>query len=223
MAEKFDEFMDEIENDIRQEKWMSLWKKYGTYVTGTFVGLMVFAVGYNYWQSHQQDHKEDISHKLIMAQEFLGSGNVEGALSVVKSLAQEKNTIYRGLAYLTAAAAHSQEGPNKNITEALRLLTILRTDKNMEPIIQDMALLQYIRLQMGEQASTQDLLKQIEPACEKSRPWFYLAAELKGVLLQQLGKSPEALTVFSELIKDLKTPEGIMMRAQIMLQTLQSH
>ena len=49
MAEKFDEFLEEVEKDIRQEKFLKLWKQYGKQVIGVFSAIIVIIIGYNLW------------------------------------------------------------------------------------------------------------------------------------------------------------------------------
>jgi hypothetical protein len=77
MAEKFDEFLVEVENDIRKEKMLQLWKQYGKQVVAGVVGIIILISGYNFWSYYEQNKRTQMAEKLIAAQDFIGQGETE--------------------------------------------------------------------------------------------------------------------------------------------------
>ena len=65
MADQFDEFVQEVENDIRQEKLRDLWDKYGKIASSVIGGVLTIGVGITLWQNHQTDVSLKLSDTLI--------------------------------------------------------------------------------------------------------------------------------------------------------------
>ena len=51
MADQTDGFLREIDEELRQEHYEKLWKRYGKYVIGAAVALVVTVAGYQTWRS----------------------------------------------------------------------------------------------------------------------------------------------------------------------------
>ncbi|MDX1541353.1 MAG: hypothetical protein R3349_08100, partial [Geminicoccaceae bacterium] len=54
---KGDEFIREVDEAVRQDRWMTLWKTYGTYVVGGVVAVVLgttAGVGWREWQERSR-------------------------------------------------------------------------------------------------------------------------------------------------------------------------
>lgn len=225
--DKFDEFLEEVENDIRQEKYMQLWQKYGKLASGSVTAAIIVVATYSLWSTYQEKQQLKNSDYYTTAQQYIAQGKISQALSTLKAiepggtLSSSHAKTYPHLARFTQAALLQEPGEQQNIDQAIALYTSLSQDKTLDPRWQAIATLQSVRLrfQQTPEQST-ELLAQIEPLTQDAHPFQALALEQKALMLQQIGKTAEAREIFVKLIQMKEAPEGVSMRAQIMLQQM---
>lgn len=224
MAEKFDEFLEEVEKDIRQERLMNFWKKYQKIIVSFLILSFGSAGAYNLWQHYQTHKSERDSQKYIAAQKLLLKGQKDEALSVLSDLAENPRGSYGLLAFFLKAAVLGQDGGTKGAEEAQALYRQIEGDYKVEATFRELALLLRVGLQLDTSSlSTEDSLKllaELEPLTAADNAWHCLALELKGFILQETGKMAEAAEVFASIAREQNLPNGMTIRSQIMSQLL---
>jgi len=217
MAEKFDEFLKEVQNDIRKEKLLQLWKQYGKQVTGVVVGIIILVSGYNFWSYYEKNKRTQMAEKLIAAQDFIGQGETEKAQTILSSLAIESHSAYQPLALFQKAGLLLQLGQKPE--EILQTYQQLSANTKIDPLWRSLATLLGVMVSIDQpNAKVDDLLAQLAPITTDQNPWRYLANEMKGVLLHRKGDNTQAAEIFAKLVQDNQTPSGISMRARLMVQ-----
>jgi hypothetical protein len=221
MADQFDEFLNEVEQDIRHAKYERLWKQYGkqaTYAAGALLGLVAL---YTMWTHHEEKKRLQISEAYIRTQNLIDSGKTDEAIHALETLAQNNHKAYATLSLFTLAGIRASEGPYQDIPQAITLYKRIAQDTRSEPYQRDFALVRAITLEIG-QDTTQDnptalkaALEQLEPLCKTDAPWKLMALETKAIILSQL-KDPQAAEVFVSIAQDPNCPEAMRSRAQIM-------
>ncbi len=219
MAEKdkFDEFLDEVENDIRQEKFAKLWQTYGKHVSTGITVILVGLAGYTLWSNHQTKEHAQKAEYFMTAQQLIAEGKTSQAMSALKEIGNDKT--YGPLAQFSEAAILADgSGPEgKTVNQAIALYDILSTDPKIEPLWRHVAALQSIRLKFDQGADKgPELLTIIEPLTAEGAPLQALALEQKAYMLHAMGKDDQAAELFVKLLQMKDAPEGIIMRAQIM-------
>ncbi|MCX7337736.1 MAG: tetratricopeptide repeat protein [Alphaproteobacteria bacterium] len=225
MAEKFDEFLEEIEGDIRQEKLQKLWKDYGKIVIGVAIAVLAFANGYMIWQNHKVKQNELISEHFVGAQQLLEDGKLNEAVGVMDALSKRSHKGYAFLAQFVSAAALAKDGTAENIAKAKETYRLIANDKSIDRIFCDLASIFWVNLESDTIKSTQKgELKQcldiLEPLLHKDNPWRCLAMETKSLLLYKNGQISEAVDLFTALAQDPKASEQMRERARLMSQSL---
>lgn len=214
MAEKFDEFLVEVENDIRKEKMLQLWKQYGKQVVAGVVGITILISGYNFWSYYEQNKRTQMAEKLIAAQDFIGQGETEKAQTILSSMATGSPTVYQQLALFQKAGLLSQKPE-----EMREIYQQLAANTKIDPLWRDLATLLNVMVSIDQpNAKIDDLLMQLSALTTNQNPWRYLAKEIKGVLLHRKGDNTQAAELFAQLVQDNQTPSGISMRARLMVQ-----
>ncbi len=217
MAEKFDEFLEEVESDIRKEKLLQLWKQYGKQVIGGVVGIMILIAGYNLWSHYQQNKRIQMAEKLISAQELISQGETEKAQTILSSLAVESHAAYQPLALFQKAGVLLQLGQKQG--EAIQIYQQLSANAKIDPLWRSLATLLGVMASMDQpDVKVDDLLGQLGSLTTDQNPWRYFAHELTGVLLHRKGENTKAAETFARLVQDNQTPAGISMRARLMVQ-----
>ncbi len=225
MADKFDEFLEEVESDIRQEKLEKLWKEYGKIIITAVVGALSLSGGYMVWKNHQDQQNKVLSEKFVGAQDLMAEGKMEEAIGVMKSLTSGSHKRYAVLARFSEAALKLKQNPE----ESQDLYHRLAHDRSVDQDLRDLALIFYLNLRMGrltpgnEPPEIEECLKSLDPLTDEKNPWYCLALELKGILTFKKNDFATSSEVFLKLAQDPKTPEGMRTRAQLMTQTLASH
>lgn len=217
MAEKFDEFLEEVENDIRKEKLLQLWKQYGKQVMGVVVGIVILIAGYNFWSHYEQNKRIQMAEKLIAAQDFIGQGETEKAQTILSDLAVESHSGYQSLALFQKAGFLLQLGQKPG--DVLQIYEQLSANTKIDPLWRSLATLLGVMVNIDQpNAKVDDLLVQLSPLTTDQNPWRYLANEMKGVLLHRKGDNVQAAGIFAKLVQDNQTPPGISMRSRLMVQ-----
>lgn len=219
MAEKFDEFMQEVENDIRNERYMNLWNRYGKLITGvTILGLSCL-VGYNLWSQYDFRQRSKASDILIGAQNFAVQNRHGEALSALQSL---NNTVapYGILAKVNEAGILGI-GEAGQKQQAIKIYQDIIDTKSIEKVWHDLAVYQKVALQSEQSgANIETLLKELGAVDMEHSPIAALASELKGILLLQKGDKTQAGEIFVKLAQSKTAPDGVVMRSQLMTQMI---
>lgn len=224
MAEKdkFDEFLEEVEQDIRQEKYAHIWNKYGKKATSALTGILVILVAYSLWSNYQRRDLERQADYYVKAQGYLEQGDSSKALALLKELSSGTKT-YATFAQFSEAAIFSAPGDKQDIDKALKLYQEISANSNLEAVWRDTAMLQYVSLSFEKDPKQVDsLLSKVEPLCQAGRPLQALALEQKGLILYMTGKKKEAAEIFVQIVQLAQAPEGVKLRAQTMAQEISS-
>jgi hypothetical protein len=225
MADKFDEFLEEVESDIRQEKLEKLWHQYGKLIIGVVVGCLALSGSYMLWQNHQHKQRQLMSEKFVGAQNLIAQGKISEALGVMQDISKSSHKSYATLAKFYEAYLISQ----KDYKAAIGLYQDIIVSSSVEKELQDLAQIFSINLEidhLGNENQTETIdgiLKKLEPLTASDQPWRFLALELTGILAYKKNDFTKATEVFLQLAQDPQVPEGMRSRVQLMTQTLASH
>lgn len=220
MAEKFDEFMEEVEKDIRQEKYMNLWNRYGKLLTGIAVAGLVCLIGYNLKSQYDFRQRSKASDILIGAQGYAADNRHTDAISALKSLADNTVTPYAVLAKLNEAGVLST-GEAAQKKQAVQLYQDIMTTTGIDKVWHDIAVYKKVALECDQsEANLDGLLKEIEGIDLEHSPFAALISELKGVILFKKGDKAQAGDIFVKLAQSKTAPEGVIMRSQLMTQII---
>ncbi len=216
MAEPNDMMAREIDEELRRERLLQLWDKYGTYVVAAAVALVVGVIGYQYYQSRRAAANEAASIQYIIALRDLAFNKNAEAQKALEELAANAPAGYAALARLRLAAAEHSAG---HAEEAVAAYEEIAKDSGVDPILADYAKLQVAMLKL-DTASFTDVKNWLTPLSSDRNPWRYSARELLGIAAYKAGRGPEARNYFQRLAADRLTPPGIIERSRIMIALL---
>lgn len=210
MAEPEDHLLEEIEEDLRAERYAKLWKRYGKLVIAGFVALIVGVAGYQGWQTHDKKVRAEQSDKFAAAVKLLADKKPAEAQKAFSALASDGKQGYRLLAGLRKAALLSENGDKNG---AQKVYDSIAADSSFDSLYRDLATLLSVLASL-DTGDTSALIARLKPLMEDASPWRFSAKEASALLNLRAGQRKKAYEILDELSKDALTPQGIRTRAQ---------
>jgi hypothetical protein len=214
--EPLDLMAREIDEELRREQLLKLWDKYGVYVLGAVLAVVLGVAGWKYYQHQTAEANETASTQFIFA---LNDITAKRFLDAQKGLEDLSATAPAGYASLAKLRLAAQQGAEGNILEAVKSYEGIAGDQSVDPILRDYARLQIAVLKFDDTLFT-ELRNQISSLASDRSPWRYSARELLGMGAMKAGLETEARSHFNRLLGDNTTPPGIADRARMMIALL---
>ena len=215
-----DALMREINEELREEQMHKLWKRYGGFIVGIALSVVVVVAGYQGWKTYTTSVRMSESEILYSAEMAARSGDTDQALSELGKLGAEGKSGYQVLAQFQQAALLSNKGDNK--LAALIYQEIAENTSN-DGDVRGLALvlgaLQEIKV-AGE--NRDELKKRLNAANSDNNPWRYSVREILALLEIESGNNENAKNIFASLGNDSQAPDGIRSRARKLLAVLGS-
>src|SRR6185503_6201183 len=99
-----EQFFEEVSEELKQDRYAVLWKKYGRYFVGLAVVAVLAVAGYQYWQNEQRKEREAASERFSSAVALARDGKTKEAMTAFAGIAQDGPKGYAQLARLQQAA-----------------------------------------------------------------------------------------------------------------------
>lgn len=227
MSNNFDQFIQEVESDLRQEKFEHLWKKYGKSISIGFAIIVGLSLAFNLWQNYQEKQRDIISQQFVSAQTLMFNKNIGDALAAMEGISKTSHRTYSTLAKFNIASISRTETGHKNLNKAEEIYKELMNDSSVDPMFRELATILYAglhldRLKDNNETELQKLLKVIESCLKNAAPYRHLARELKGMIELRQKKYEKASETFVAIAQDEKSPKDLRLRAQVITQNLAS-
>lgn len=211
MAEHTDEgIFREIDEDLRQEHYAKLWKKYGRYLVAGAIVFVAVVAGYQSWNAYDIKNRRELGERFANAQMLAAENKNEEAQAAFSTLAASAGGGYAMLARFRRAALEASEGGN---TGGYRELA---GDAGIDAIYRDLA--QVLgAMHEADGADSRGLMDRLAPLTADDNPWRYSARELTAMLAMRSGDTDKARDILKGLSEDAAAPRGMRTRATELL------
>ncbi|MBC6404465.1 MAG: tetratricopeptide repeat protein [Rhodospirillales bacterium] len=209
----------EIEEDLRRERLKHLATRFGPYVAGVAILAIAVVGGYAYFQSWQQDRREEAGNIFVAALNEARAGDVAKALETLDGEANADDGGYGILAAFAAAGIRSGNGEEQAAIAGWRLLA---ADSAVGRPLRDAATLLAAMHAMNRDEAPADLEAELAPLAGSGRPLSYLARELTALLALSQGDEVRAKEILTALVEDPQIPAGLRGRVSQLLDSLGS-
>ena len=202
----------EVEEDLRREELRKIWDKYGIYVVGLALGIVLVTAAVVGWRAYSLSEAEEASlaYEAALAE---AEETPEAAAEKLAALAEESPAGYAALAQLRRAAALAEEGDRQG---AISVYEQLASNSAAGEIIQELAQIKAASLLIGN-ASHDDIRLRLVGLTGEGKPWRNLARELLGLSAYKAGEYAEARSLFQEITRDNTATPGLRDRAHVMI------
>lgn len=210
-----DDLFREVDEEVRQDQYLKLWKQYGVYIFGVVLAVIVITVGVVVWRDMRQSELEANGEEMLAAIAVVEERPDE-ALDQLAALGDEGTKGYRLLARLREAALLSERG---DASSAVAIYDSVAADSGHEQIYRDLAKLLSVSHGMSimDRGEVEDRLA---PLLGDDNAWHYSARELMATAVMASGDTAAALEAFQALVDDVNAPSGVRARAAEMLAIL---
>jgi hypothetical protein len=211
-----DQFFEEVAEELKQERYAEIWRKYGRYFVALAVVVVVAVAGYQYWRSEQVRAREGASERLAAALALARDGKAKEAVTALTGLGQDGPRGYAGLARLQQAAVLLKSGDR---TGAIAALEQLAHDDGAERVFRDVAVIHWAYVALDD-ADPAAMTERLRPLTARESAWRHVALELSALYAERAGRRADALQILTDLEKDQDAPAGVRGRARELLAIL---
>ncbi len=201
-----DSFIREVDEDIRQKQLQDLWKRFGKFIIGIAVGIVVIVAGRaiytNVVESKYSEQAANFSSALKQE-----AAAISSALDPVISSDVDG---YKIVATFKKAELAVTDGNN---AEAVKILDQFIQTAGVAQIYKDMASIQASMLEL-DTATTDQLRARLALTLNSGNGFQYLAEELIALSELKGGDVDAAKERFLALTENLEVPNGVKTRAE---------
>lgn len=211
-----DHFIEEVEEELRRERHMALWRKYGRLaMSAVFVVIIAVAATVG-WRQYQQNRRGEAGLAFAEALDLAAANKTEEALKAVRALAADAPSGYAQLAKFQEASLLAGQG---NEAAASQIYDSIAKDNSVDVAFRDLALILY-GYAVVDRADPDALAARLKPLAAPTSPWRYSALELTALLAKRRGDEATVRATFQRLADDPGAPPGIRARAAEFLAVL---
>lgn len=209
------DFIQEVDEDLRHERYKRLWDKYGKFVVAAVVVLVIAIAGTVAYRDWQKSRRADDTRKLVEAIELAAADPALGP-DALASLAKSASSGVGTLARLHQAAALVRAGQS---AKAIEIYDQLAGDGSVDPVFRDLAVLLAAQHRADGPEAAAAALK-LAPLVQDTNPWRHPALELTAVIALGQGDKARARDIFRRLADDPTASAAIRGRAAEMVAAL---
>ncbi len=205
-----EEFIREVDEDLRQKQLTGIWKKYGPYVIAFLVGTVLFVAGNVTLKNYNESQYAKVADQYGLIEQSVQANDFDAAMSRLRALSDTDVSGYRILVAFKEAEIELERG---NRDQALAALDSLVNAGGVDKVYRDLASLKAAMIAL-DKASYDDIKTRLAPLTIEGNPWKYMAKELLAMAALASGQAQEAKRLLLELEQDLEAPQNIKDRAR---------
>ena len=209
-----EEFVREVDEDIKEEERIKLWKKVFPYVVSVSLGIIIFTSGYVFWNNYRESLNQQLGDDFTAAVQLANEEDLDASILALNRIVDEGSDGYVTLAKMKKASLLIQRGELE-----LGLNIYLDLERNaVDQSFRDIASILYVLNSMDTE-DPQALLEKINKL-ESSQIWRSSALEMKAFLKLKQNKVEEARKIFEGILNLPSTPSSLATRAKNMVDYL---
>jgi len=200
------DIFQEVEEDVRRERYEQIWKDYGNYIMVAAAILVLAVAGYQAWRSYDLSQRQKTSDQYRVATQSAQAGNAPKAEADFAALVKSAPSGYATLSKFHLASAYLVQGKRDPAVALLRELTTAT-----DPIVSSTARLKLGWL-MADANSKAEVVSVLEPLMAADNPWRFAAAEVTAYIDLKDGARAQALAEYQKLAAETAAPASLRQR-----------
>jgi hypothetical protein len=201
------DIFQEVEEDVRRERYEKLWKQYGNYIVALAVLIVAAVAAWQVWLRYDLAQRQRVSDELQKADQVATSGNYVTAETELAPLAKSAPGGYEDLAKFRLAGVFLAEGKRDQSVDLLRQLTSLS-----DPILASAARLR-LAWTLADASPKPQIVTLLQPLMGKDNPWRFAASEVVAYVDLKDGNRTQAINEYQQIAQDMAAPQTLRQRA----------
>jgi hypothetical protein len=201
----------EVDEELRHERYMRLWDRYGLYLIAAALIVVVGVGGWRAYEWYSAREAAKSGARFEAAMQLSADGKRAEAEAAFNELARDATSGYRVLARFRAASAVAKADTKAGV----EAFDAIAADSSLEAAMRDMA-----RLHAGyllvDTVPVAEIKSRMEPLAGTTAPFRHSANELIGLAHYRAGETESAAKIFTAILADAETPPSLRQRAQVM-------
>lgn len=203
----------EVDEDLRREQLKKLWDRFGPYVIGLAILIVVATAGIRGWEYWQEKQAQATGDRFLAALDLATQGKHQEAITALKAVEANGSGSYPILAKFRIASELAASG---NAKDAVAEYDAIAARGDASEAIKTLARLRAAAM-LVDTISVDDLQKRIGDLASTGNVWRHNARELLGLDAWRTGDYQAARKYFDEINNDQEAPGDLRQRAQVML------
>jgi hypothetical protein len=200
------DIFQEVEEDVRRERYEQLWKKYGNYLIAA-AAVLVLAVGaYQAWRAYDLRQRQAISDRYQAAQ-LLAQTDPAKAEEAFAALAKDAPSGYATLAKFHLAGQYLAQNKRDPAVALLQELSNLS-----DPVLANTARLRLAWL-LADANPKAEVVMLLQPLSAPDNPWRFAAQEVIAYIDFKDGQRGQAQAEYEKLAQEAEAPASLRQRA----------
>ena len=210
------DIFQEIDEELRRDRWETVWKKYGKFVIGIAAVIVLGTAAWVGWQEYQLRPNLSVTNAMHTALAAARAGNDEQAIEAFTAVSKDGNDNQTALALLQEAALRAKNG---DLESARGLYQTVRENDSLDEPYRALATIRSVELDLdtGDAAT---MLGWLAPLSADTSEWRFAAWELGAYLENRSGNGAAAKALLERLRDDTDSPVSARARAEAYLAQL---
>ncbi len=205
----------EVDEDLRADRMRKLWRRYGPYVIGGAVAIVLLVAVNEGWAWWQQTNAARSSDALFVAIDAAQTGDFDAALTALDKVEKEGSGKYPELAKFAEASYLDAQGKP---AEAVAVYDGLATSSN-EIRLRELALV-LASYKLVDTGDVPGIETRVNGLIASGSPFADIAREALGLAQYKSGDIDGALSTFDATRKDPQTGSEQMARMSVYISQL---
>ena len=202
----------EVDEELREENLLRLWRRFGPYVVGTAVAVIVVTASSVGWKEYRASQLQAWGSSFSEAMSLGGQEDPASAAAAFAIITEDSGDGYPTLSRLQEAALVARSGD----TSAALIIYNDLSETAIDQRFRDLAVILAAYLELDTLDSA-DLERRLAPLTADNNPWRYSAIELTAFIAVRTEDLQRARDIFAKLSEDVQAPAGVRSRARDML------
>jgi hypothetical protein len=201
----------EVDEELRRERFMKLWERYGVYVVAAAILIVAAVGGWRAWEWYVAREAAKSGARFEAAMKLANDGKRAEAEAAFNTLAEEGTAGYRLLARFRAAA----EAGKADRARGVAAYDAIAADSSLDQAFRDIARVQ-AGLLLVDTATVAEMTSRMQPLISPSSSHRNSARELVGLAHYRAGERAAAAKLFAEILADPEAPPTMRGRVQVL-------
>ncbi|HEX6980949.1 MAG TPA: tetratricopeptide repeat protein [Alphaproteobacteria bacterium] len=206
------DLFQEVDEELRRDRAVELWKRYGNYVIGAALALVVGTAAYVGWRDYTLRQRAEMGERFFAAA-TMDSSRASAAFAEIGT---EGSAGFAVLARFRDAALKAEAGDRD---AAVAIYRGIAADGGISAELRSAAEL-LANLHALESLEPAELDRQLEALEAANNPWRHMALELAALAAARVGETAKARELYTKIADDPLAPAGMRARAAEMLSIL---